>query len=62
MFRLNGETMQDSSTKQMIFGVAELIEYLSRFFTLKPGDVIATGTPPGVGFARNRRCILKTEI
>lgn len=51
-FRLNGKTMQDSSTKQMIFGVAELIEYLSRYFTLEPGDIIATGTPPGVGFAR----------
>jgi 2-keto-4-pentenoate hydratase/2-oxohepta-3-ene-1,7-dioic acid hydratase in catechol pathway len=51
-FRLNGETMQDSNTKQMIFDVAALIEYLSRFFTLEPGDIIATGTPPGVGFAR----------
>jgi 2-keto-4-pentenoate hydratase/2-oxohepta-3-ene-1,7-dioic acid hydratase in catechol pathway len=51
-FRLNGETMQDSSTEQMIFGVAELIEYLSRYNTLEPGDVVATGTPPGVGFAR----------
>ncbi len=51
-FRLNGETMQNSTTGQMIFGVAELIEYLSRYFTLEPGDIIATGTPPGVGFAR----------
>jgi len=50
--RLNGETMQDSNTCQMIFGVAELIEFLSRYITLEPGDVIATGTPPGVGFAR----------
>ena len=58
-FRLNGETMQDSNTKQMIFGVAELIEYLSRYFTLEPGDIIATGTPPGVGFARKPPVYLK---
>ncbi len=50
--RLNGKTMQDSSTKQMIFGVPELVMFLSEAFTLEPGDVIATGTPPGVGFAR----------
>ena len=57
--RLNGQLMQDSDTKQMIFGVAELIEYLSRYFTLEPGDVIATGTPPGVGFARKPPVYLK---
>jgi 2-keto-4-pentenoate hydratase/2-oxohepta-3-ene-1,7-dioic acid hydratase in catechol pathway len=50
--RLNGETMQDSNTKQMIFPIPELISYLSRLFTLEVGDVIATGTPSGVGFAR----------
>lgn len=50
--RLNGETMQDSNTNQMVFGVAELVEFLSRSITLEPGDVVATGTPPGVGFAR----------
>jgi 2-keto-4-pentenoate hydratase/2-oxohepta-3-ene-1,7-dioic acid hydratase in catechol pathway len=50
--RVNGETRQDSSTAQMIFGVAKLVMYLSEAFTLEPGDVIATGTPPGVGFAR----------
>jgi 2-keto-4-pentenoate hydratase/2-oxohepta-3-ene-1,7-dioic acid hydratase in catechol pathway len=50
--RLNGQTMQDSSTDQLIFGVPELIESLSEHVTLEPGDVIATGTPPGVGFAR----------
>ena len=58
-FRLNGETMQDSNTKQMIFGVEVLIEYLSSYFTLEPGDVIATGTPPGVGFARKPPVYLK---
>ena len=58
-FRLNGETMQNSTTGQMIFGVAELIEYLSGYFTLEPGDIIATGTPPGVGFARKPSVYLK---
>lgn len=51
-FRLNGETLQDSNTDQLIFGVAALVSYLSRFTTLEPGDLISTGTPPGVGFAR----------
>jgi 2-keto-4-pentenoate hydratase/2-oxohepta-3-ene-1,7-dioic acid hydratase in catechol pathway len=50
--RLNGKTMQDSNTDQLIFRVPELIESLSEHVTLEPGDVIATGTPPGVGFAR----------
>jgi len=49
---LNGRIMQDSNTDQLIFGVPELIEFLSRTITLEPGDIIATGTPPGVGFAR----------
>src|SRR5215208_4979336 len=56
---LNGETMQDSNTDQLIFGVPELIEFLSETITLEPGDVIATGTPPGVGFARNPPVFLK---
>ena len=51
-FRLNGETLQNSSTDQLIFQVPELISSLSSFTTLEPGDVIATGTPSGVGFAR----------
>jgi len=49
---LNGKTMQDSNTDQLVFGVPQLIEFISRTITLEPGDVIATGTPPGVGFAR----------
>jgi 2-keto-4-pentenoate hydratase/2-oxohepta-3-ene-1,7-dioic acid hydratase in catechol pathway len=57
--RLNGETLQDSNTGQMIFGVAELVEFLSRFITLEPGDVVATGTPPGVGFARKPPVYMK---
>lgn len=58
-FRLNGETLQNSKTDQMIFGVGELVEFLSRHITLEPGDVIATGTPPGVGFARKPPVFLK---
>jgi 2-keto-4-pentenoate hydratase/2-oxohepta-3-ene-1,7-dioic acid hydratase in catechol pathway len=50
--RLNGEELQSSSTAQMLFGVAELIAFISRTMALDPGDLIATGTPPGVGFAR----------
>ncbi|MFC8226377.1 fumarylacetoacetate hydrolase family protein [Streptomyces sp. NPDC057287] len=50
--KVNGATVQDSSTKEMIFGVAETVAYLSRYMTLHPGDVIATGTPHGVGMGR----------
>lgn len=49
---LNGQVMQDSRTDQLIFNVPQLIEFLTKSITLEPGDVIATGTPPGVGFAR----------
>lgn len=48
---VNGEVVQDSSTAQMVFGVAELISTISQTLTLEPGDCIATGTPPGVGMA-----------
>ena len=47
--KLNGEIKQTSNTKNMIFNVYELVEFISNIMTLKPGDVIATGTPPGVG-------------
>ena len=57
--RLNGQAMQDSNTSQMIFGVPELIEWISENITLEPGDVIATGTPPGVGFARKPPLFMK---
>ena len=57
--RLNGKTMQDSNTDQLIFGIPELIAFLSETITLEPGDVIATGTPPGVGFARKPAVFLK---
>ncbi len=46
---VNGERMQKGSTRTMIFGVAMLVSYISRFMTLEPGDIITTGTPPGVG-------------
>jgi 2,4-didehydro-3-deoxy-L-rhamnonate hydrolase len=49
---VSGELAQDSNTSQMVFTVAELVSYLSRAVTLMPGDVIATGTPPGVGQSR----------
>lgn len=58
-FRLNGDTMQKSNTNQLIFKIPELVEFLSRSITLEPGDVIATGTPPGVGFARKPPIFLK---
>lgn len=49
---VNGERMQEGSTETMVYGVAHLIAYLSRFFSLHPGDIISTGTPPGVGMGR----------
>lgn len=51
---LNGVRMQSGSTKTMIFGVAKIVSYLSQFVTLKPGDVICTGTPPGVGMGMKK--------
>jgi 2-keto-4-pentenoate hydratase/2-oxohepta-3-ene-1,7-dioic acid hydratase in catechol pathway len=56
---LNGETMQDSSTSQMIFSVAEIIAYVSQAITLEPGDLIATGTPAGVGVFKDPKVLLK---
>jgi 2-keto-4-pentenoate hydratase/2-oxohepta-3-ene-1,7-dioic acid hydratase in catechol pathway len=57
--RVNGETKQDASTAAMIFPIAEIIASLSAGMTLEPGDVIATGTPEGVGFARTPPEFLK---
>ncbi len=56
---LNGEVMQSSNTKMMIFGVAYLIHYITQGITLEPGDVIATGTPEGVGVFRKPPVLLK---
>jgi 2-keto-4-pentenoate hydratase/2-oxohepta-3-ene-1,7-dioic acid hydratase in catechol pathway len=56
---VNGEVMQTGSTKTMIFGVAHLVWYLSQFMDLEPGDLIATGTPPGVGMGKKPPRYLK---
>ncbi|WIX98295.1 fumarylacetoacetate hydrolase family protein [Amycolatopsis mongoliensis] len=57
--RLNGEIVQQSRTKHLIFGVPDLVAYLSRQLTLNPGDVIFTGTPAGVGYGRNPAVYLR---
>jgi 2-keto-4-pentenoate hydratase/2-oxohepta-3-ene-1,7-dioic acid hydratase in catechol pathway len=57
--RLNGQVMQQSTTAQFIFKVDELVAYISQVCTLAPGDVVFTGTPPGVGFARKPPVYLK---
>jgi 2-keto-4-pentenoate hydratase/2-oxohepta-3-ene-1,7-dioic acid hydratase in catechol pathway len=56
---LNGEIMQDSNTSNLIFTVPKIISFLSQSMTLMPGDLIATGTPPGVGMGRNPKIWLK---
>lgn len=57
--RLNGQTLQHGNTEHMIFSVANTIAYISQLMTLEPGDIIATGTPDGVGFKRNPPIFLK---
>lgn len=57
--RLNGQTLQNSNTKEFIFGVPHLLWFLSQVVTLEPGDLIFTGTPPGVGIARKPPVLLK---
>jgi 2-keto-4-pentenoate hydratase/2-oxohepta-3-ene-1,7-dioic acid hydratase in catechol pathway len=57
--RVNGQILQDGQTKDMIFSVAESIAYISQLVTLQPGDIIATGTPEGVGFKRNPPIFLR---
>ena len=56
---VDGEIMQDSNTKELCFGPVELIEYISTFTTLEPGDLIVTGTPSGVGHARDPEVFLR---
>ncbi|MEM8512882.1 2,4-diketo-3-deoxy-L-fuconate hydrolase [Massilia sp. MP_M2] len=56
---LNGKRMQTGNTASMIFSVAQLVSYVSRFMTLEPGDIITTGTPPGVGMGRTPQRFLK---
>ncbi len=57
--KVNGATLQDGSTATMVYGVAHLVSYLSGFMTLHPGDVISTGTPPGVGMGQTPPRYLK---
>ncbi len=57
--KVNGETRQSGSTAKMVYGVAHLISYLSQFMTLQPGDIISTGTPPGVGMGMKPQTFLK---
>ena len=59
--KLNGKIMQKGNTKKMIFGVKYIVSYLSHFITLKPGDIITTGTPPGVGMAMKPPKFLKAS-
>jgi 2-keto-4-pentenoate hydratase/2-oxohepta-3-ene-1,7-dioic acid hydratase in catechol pathway len=56
---LNGERVQSASTSDMVFSVAEIISKASEFTTLEPGDVFATGTPAGVGFARKPQLFMR---
>jgi len=56
---LNGNRMQDGSTKTMVYGVNFLVSYLSQFMSLQPGDIISTGTPPGVGMGQKPQVFLK---
>jgi 5-carboxymethyl-2-hydroxymuconate isomerase len=56
---LNGQTMQDSTTANMVFGVAEIVAFVSQAITLEPGDLIATGTPAGVGIFRDPPVLLQ---
>ena len=57
--RLNAKVMQSANTDDLVFGVAELIEYYSQFYLFRPGDVITTGSPSGVGFGRNPKVFMK---
>jgi 2,4-didehydro-3-deoxy-L-rhamnonate hydrolase len=56
---LNGERKQTGNTRTMIFGVAKLVSYVSEFMSLEPGDIITTGTPPGVGLGHKPPLYLK---
>jgi 2-keto-4-pentenoate hydratase/2-oxohepta-3-ene-1,7-dioic acid hydratase in catechol pathway len=58
-FKLNDQVMQDSNTRQLIFGIPEILAYVSLIMTLEPGDMIFTGTPPGVGDARKPQVYMK---
>jgi 2,4-didehydro-3-deoxy-L-rhamnonate hydrolase len=57
---IDGHRYQNGSTKTMVFGVAHLISYISRFMSLRPGDIISTGTPPGVGHGQKPPVYLRS--
>jgi 2-keto-4-pentenoate hydratase/2-oxohepta-3-ene-1,7-dioic acid hydratase in catechol pathway len=57
--KLNGKIMQDANTDDLVFSVPKLIEYYSQFYLFRPGDVITTGSPSGVGFGRNPKVFMK---
>jgi 2-keto-4-pentenoate hydratase/2-oxohepta-3-ene-1,7-dioic acid hydratase in catechol pathway len=57
--RVNGVTLQNSNTRQLIFKIPALVSYLSQGITLEPGDIVLTGTPSGIGYARNPKVLLK---
>ena len=57
--RLNGEVLQDGNTRDLLFTVPFLVAFISNMFTLEPGDLILTGTPPGVGWARDPKVSLQ---
>ena len=58
-WRRHGETLQASNTRQMIFRIGHVLAYLSQVFTLQPGDLVFTGTPSGVGYARTPPWLLQ---
>ena len=60
ILRVNNKVMQDGNTQNMIFNVNYIVAYLSNFMTLKPGDIITTGTPPGVGMGKKPQVFLKS--
>ena len=57
---VNGKRMQTGNTNKMIFNVYHIVSYLSKFMSLQPGDLITTGTPPGVGMAKKPQIFLKS--
>ena len=58
--KVNGETVQNGNSNKLIFGIAHLVSYLSQFMTLEPGDIVSTGTPPGVGLGFDPPRFLKS--
>lgn len=59
---VNGEVMQSSNTNQLVYSIEECIAWISKLFTIKPGDLLLTGTPPGVGVFRKPPIFLKVKL